>query len=56
MSTMSDKLSTMACIIDPRSTRISPYNIHEWINDSLRLVEEDICMIQVNGPRQHVFI
>ena len=53
---MSDRLATFVCIFDPRSPRISAYNIHEWIHDSLRLVEEDIQMIQVDGSRRRVFI
>jgi len=53
---MSDRLTTLVCIFDPRSPRISAYNIHEWIHDSLRLVEEDIQMIQVDGPKRRMFI
>ena len=53
---MSDRLTTLVCIFDPRSPRISAYNIHEWIHDSLRLVEEDLQIIQVDGPKRRVFI
>ena len=53
---MSDRLTTLVCIFDPRSPRISAYNIHEWIHDSLRLVEEDTQMIQVDVCRRRVFI
>jgi len=53
---MSDRLPTLVCIFDLRSPRISAYNIHEWIHDSLQLVEGDIQMIQVDGPRRRVFI
>ena len=53
---MSDRLTTLVCIFDPRSPRISAYNIHEWIHDSLRLVEEDIQMIQVDGSKRRMFI
>jgi len=53
---MSVRLTTLVCIFHPRSPRISAYNIHEWIHDSLRLVEEDIQMIQVDGSRRRVFI
>ena len=52
---MSDRLNTLACIFDPRSPRISAYNIHEWIHDTLRLAE-DVRMIQVDGPRRCVYI
>jgi len=53
---MSDRLNTLACIFDPRSPRISAYNIHEWIHDTLRLAEEDVRMIQVDGPKRSVYI
>jgi len=45
----------LVCIFDPRSPRISANNIHEWIHDPLRLVEEDSQMIQVNGSKRRVF-
>jgi len=53
---MSDRLNTLACIFDARSPRISAYNIHEWIHDNLRLAEEDVQMIQVDGPKRIVYI
>jgi len=53
---MSDRLNTLVCISDPSSPRISANNIHEWINEALRLMEEDIQVIQVDGPRRRVFI
>jgi len=46
---MSDRLNTLACIFDPRSPRISAYNIREWIHDNLRLAKEDVGMIKVDG-------
>jgi len=52
---MSVRLNTLACIFDPRSPRISVYNIHEWIHDTLRLAE-DVRMIQVDGPKRCVYI
>ena len=53
---MYDRLNTIVCIFDPRSPRISAFDIHEWIHDKLRLVDADIRMIQVDGPRRHVYI
>jgi len=53
---MSDRLTTLVCIFDQRSPRISACNIHEWIHDSLLLVEEDIQMVHVVGPKRRVFI
>jgi hypothetical protein len=53
---MNDRTLTIACIFDQRSPRIPAYEIHEWINETLRLEEPDIQIIQVDGPRRHVFI
>jgi len=53
---MSDRQMTLVCCFDPRSPRISTYDIHEWIYDTLRLPREDITMIQVDGIKRRVFI
>jgi hypothetical protein len=39
-----------------KSPRISAYNIHEWIFEKLQLGEEDITMIQIDGPKRNVHI
>ena len=51
---MNDRLNTIVCAFDPRSPRISAFNIHERIHDNMRLAEEDIRAIQVDGPRRRV--
>jgi hypothetical protein len=53
---MNERTSTLVCIFDQRSPRISAYDIHEWINDNLKLDEPDIQTIQVDGPRRQVYI
>jgi hypothetical protein len=53
---MGERQNTIVCIFDPKSPRISAYAIHEWIFESLRLEEDDLFMIQVNGPKRHVYI
>jgi hypothetical protein len=53
---MSDRQNTIVCRFKPRSPRITAFHIHEWIYEKLRLDEEDICMIQIDGTRRHVFI
>ena len=46
-----------ACMqLRPRSPRITAYHIHEWIHDNLRLDEDDVRMIQVDGHRRKVYI
>jgi hypothetical protein len=39
-----------------KSPRISAYKIHEWIFETLHLEEEDITMIQIDGPKRNVYI
>jgi hypothetical protein len=35
---------------------VSAYEVREWINAQLRLLEEQICSIQIDGPRRRVYI
>jgi hypothetical protein len=53
---MSERQNTMVCIFDMRSPRISAYQIHEWIFETLKLEENDLYMIQIDGPKRHVYI
>jgi len=39
-----------------RSPRTTAFNIHEWIYAQLRLQEDDIRVIQIDGPRKRVYI
>jgi hypothetical protein len=39
-----------------RSPRISAFHIHEWIFETLQLAEEDMSMIQIDGPKRQVYI
>jgi hypothetical protein len=43
-------------MFDPRSPRITAFHIHEWLYEQLQLREDDIRMIQVDGPRRRVYI
>ena len=47
---------TILCVFDPKSSRISALQIHEWIYEQLHLREEEVCVVQVDGPRRRVFI
>jgi len=55
-TSMSERQSTLICSFDPRSPRITAYHIHEWIYDNLRIDEDDVRMIQVDGHRRKVYI
>ena len=53
---MSDRQNTIICIFDPVSPRISAYQIHEWIYEQLHLPEQDVRMVQIDGPRRRVYL
>jgi hypothetical protein len=53
---MGERQNTIVCIFDTKSPRITAFNIHEWIYEQLRLQEDDILMIQVDGPRRRVYV
>ena len=41
---------------DPTSPRITAYDIHEWIQQVLRISEYTVSMIQIDGIKRQVFI
>jgi len=53
---MGERLMTMVCTFDLKSPRISAFQVHEFIFETMGLTEDDICMIQIDGPRRRVFI
>ena len=53
---MAERQNTLTSIFDPKNPCISAYEIHEWINDHLRIPEHEVLMIQIEGQRRQVFI
>ena len=53
---MCERQNTLVFIFDQRSPRITAYQIHEWLYEQLRLQEDEIRMIQVDGPCRRVYI
>jgi hypothetical protein len=53
---MGERKHTIVCIFDPKSPRITAFNIHEWISETLQLEQDDLSMIQIDGPRRLVYI
>jgi hypothetical protein len=51
-----ERKDTAVCIFDKTSHRITAYEIHEWIYNSLHLETEDVVIIQIDGPRRQVCI
>ena len=53
---MTEGTHTIACAFDKRSPRVSAYHIHDTIYETLCLQEKEVMMIQIDGPRRHVYI
>jgi hypothetical protein len=55
-SEMGERQNTFVCAFDPQIPRISAYEIHEWIYETICLSESEVNMIQIDGPKLHVYI
>ena len=53
---MNERQNTIVCTFNPASPRISAFEIHEWIHNHLRIPEQAVNMIQIDGTRRQVFI
>jgi hypothetical protein len=53
---MCERQNTIVCSFNLASPRISAFEIHEWLHDTLRLHESDVRMVQVDGPRRQVCV
>jgi hypothetical protein len=53
---MAERQNTLTCVFDQKSPRVSAFEIHEWIYDQLRVPEQEVQMLQIDGPRRQVFI
>jgi len=53
---MAERLNTIMCTFDPTSPRITTYDIHEWIQQVLRIPEHTVGVIQIDGANRQVFI
>jgi len=53
---MTELRNTIVCIFDHNSPKINAYHIHEWIHDTLQLEEDEVSMLQIDGPRRRVYI
>ena len=53
---MNERQNTLACAFYLQSLLITAYDINEWIYNTLSLQENEVSMVQVDGPRRHVYI
>ena len=53
---MGERRNTIVCAFDLKSPRILAYDIREWIYTQLKLEENEVTMVQIDGPKRHVYI
>jgi hypothetical protein len=52
----SDQRNAIVCAFTYSSPRITSHQILDWIYDTVELSESYVRMIQIDGPRRHVYI
>ena len=53
---MNERQNTFVCTFNPKSPRISKFDIHEWIYKQLHVPKNAVNMVQVDGPLSQVYI
>jgi hypothetical protein len=53
---MTERQQTIVFAFDKRSPRVSAFDIHEWIYETLHLQEHEVVMVQIGGLRRNVYI
>jgi len=53
---MGERRNRILCTLDPSSPRISALQIHEWIHAVLRIPEQNVNMVLIDGTKRQVYI
>src|SRR5215475_7564671 len=53
---MPERRNTVVCTFDLVSPRMTASDVHDWIHEVLKLPENDVRMIQIDGTKRQVFI
>ena len=53
---MAERLNTIVCTFDPASPKITAFDLYEWIHNTLRITEQNVTMIQIDGIKRQVFM
>jgi len=53
---MCDRQNTIVCSFDVHSPRINAFQIHELLYETVRLREDDVRVIQIDGPLRKVYV
>jgi hypothetical protein len=53
---MTERRNTIVCAFESNAPRLSAFDVHEWISEMLTIPEEEVLVIQIDGPQRKVFI
>jgi len=53
---MAIRNNTVVFTFDPASPRITAHDIHEWLHETIRIQEQKVRMIQIDGIKKQVFV
>ena len=53
---MGERQKAIVWAFDLTSPHISAYEIHEWIYGQMSLEDNEVIMVQVDGPKRHMYI
>jgi len=45
-----DRRNTLVYSFDIRSHRINAFQIHDWLDETVHIKEEEVRVIQIDGP------
>jgi hypothetical protein len=52
LNNTTERHNTVVCAFDPASPKISAFDMHEWLFEELRLQEQDITTLQIDGIKR----
>jgi hypothetical protein len=53
---MAIRSNTLVFTFDPASPRITAHDIHEWLHTEIRMQEQKVQMIQIDGIKRQVYV
>ena len=53
---MTERRNTIVCAFETGAPKLTGYEIHEWIFEVLRLPEQQVLVIQIDGQQRKVYI
>jgi hypothetical protein len=53
---MTDRRNTIVCAFESTAPKLSGFEVHEWISKVLRIQEEEVLVIQIDGQQRKVFM